>query len=262
MPFVSRDEILRACTQKKKHTSYASLKDYLGPKKAKWLPEWYEEPPTISVSYNRLVTSAKLRSEGYFHSDNPLGFYLLYVATCVRQAGDARLAIRLAECFGSHHESDLLKPLVELIFRAATNLFRQAREEAELQSLITGPQEKADLLKRPNKFDDEHSSSDEEEKHNWGYHNLEEEPSNDFFREDSLEGTLEELSMSLPNNSNAPDPRRVKKAAKRKTIWVKQLSGHKWEAFFKTQSLFEKCRDRMEKWLKSTQHKSNHHKQS
>src|SRR5262249_3356400 len=112
------------------------------------------------------------QNKGDFRSDNPLGHYLLYVATRVRQSGDARLAQLLAGCFGPDHKSDLLKPLVGFIFRAATSLFREARKE--LQPFYTGWQEKRDFPKQSNKIDDEYSSSDEGEKHNWGYHNADE----------------------------------------------------------------------------------------
>jgi hypothetical protein len=86
------------------------------------------------------------------------------------------------------------------------------------------------------------------------YHGAGEEPRDKYFTGDFLEGTLRDLSMSLPTNSKLKDrrdARRVKRAANSGEIWVSG-GGHRFKVYFKTKQVLEAARARLETWRDST----------
>jgi integrase len=103
-------------------------------------------------------------------------------------------------------------------------------------------------------------SSPQNEKTNW-WHEPHELPNpNEYYRENSLEGTKATLSMCFPTTGKPDHRRLVYRAQGNKNLWVIRHSAHHWEIYFRTQDMYEKHRERFDKW--KDQNDSKQHKQS
>jgi hypothetical protein len=71
-----------------------------------------------------------------------------------------------------------------------------------------------------------------------------EQPPEDYYGDDYLEGTKISLSLALNTNSTAGDPKVFERAVESGQVWVRRISGQTWHMFFPTPDALERGREK------------------
>lgn len=174
---------------------------------------------------------------------NPFGCFFLYHCTITPGIEESAHSEELAKAFKLDYK----------LFSAA--VWKAAKDFAEVSPRSSRPTETIDTGQTGQPIGDSHTATRNASQESaepsanavedW-IRPFTEEPPDNWYKESHLEGTRRRLSLACFANTDKPDARRLEKAVKRGSIWVRALSKNYLQAFWTTKELFDLAKKRLE----------------